>query len=164
MIVKNHIVYRIVPFDADVKVGESALPAKRKAIGDYKQRQEEALENHRPKGFPRRDRCLYVCFSKKNAYEWAYIKYGKRNTPYKLLTLEASGNLFWLKACYYNRLLISDSQEKYDTASIDYWNSLVEDECCLTLDNEYEGLFIGENNIISIEYMNYINGESYDIE
>ena len=164
MIVKNHIVYRIIPFDADVKVGESALPSKRKAIGDYKKRKEEALEVHRPKGFPQRDNCLYVCFSKENAYEWAYIKYGKQNTPYKLLTLQIDGDLYWLKSDIYNFLDENSSQQKYNQASDDYWNSLIEDERFLALDKGYEGLFVGENKIIAIEYKNYINGESLDIE
>ena len=164
MIVKDHIVYRIVPFDADVKVGESALPSKWNTMGNYKLRQEETLEEHRPKGFPRRDICLYVCFSKKNAYEWAYIKYGRRNTPYKLLTLRVDGELFWLKSDSFNLLDENSPQQKYDQAGEDYWTSLIEDEKLLTLDKGYEGLFIGENKIISIEYKNYINGESYDIE
>ena len=133
-------------------------------MGDYKRRQEEALEEHRPKGFPRRDSCLYVCFSKENAYEWAYIKYGKRNTPYKLLTLQIDGDLYWLKSDSYNFLDENSSLQMYDQASEDYWNSLIEDERLLLLDKGYEGLFVGENKIIAIEYKNYINGESIDIE
>ncbi len=164
MIVKNHIVYRIIPFDADVKVGESELPSKREAIGNYKQRQEDTLEEHRTKGFPQRDKCLYVCFSKENAYEWAYIKYGKQNTPYKLLTLQIDGDLYWLKSDSYNFLTKNSTQQEYDKASIDYWNSLIEDEKLLSLDKGYEGLFVGENKIIAIEYKKYFNGESYDIE
>lgn len=164
MIVKNHIVYRIVPFDADVKVGEPALPSKWKATGNYKLRQEDSLEEHRPKCFPRRDSCLYVCFSKENVYEWAYIKYGKQNTPYKLLTLQIDGDLYWLKSDSYNFLTKNSTQQEYDKASIDYWNSLIEDEKLLSLDKGYEGLFVGENKIIAIEYKKYFNGESYDIE
>lgn len=164
MTVKNHIVYRIVPFDADVKVGESALPSKRNTTRNYKLRQEETLEEHRPNGFPRRDNCLYVCFSKENAYEWAYIKYGKQNTPYKLLTLQIDGDLYWLKSDSYNFLNDYSSQQEYKQASEDYWNSLIEDERLLPLDKGYEGLFVGENKITAIEYKNYINGESYDIE
>ena len=164
MIVKNHIVYRIIPFDADVKVGESALPSKRKAIGNYKQHQEDTLEKHRPKGFPQRDNCLYVCFSKENAYEWAYIKYGKQNTPYKLLTLQIDGDLYWLKSDSYNFLTKNSTQQECDKASLDYWNSLIEDEKLLSLDKGYEGLFVGENKIIAIEHKNYINGESLDIK
>lgn len=163
MIVKNHIVYRIIPFDADVKVGESALPSKRKAIGNYKQRQEDTLEKHRPKGFPQRDNCLYVCFSKENAYEWAYIKYGKQNTRYKLLTLQIDGDLYWLKSDSYNFLTKNSTQQEYDKASIDYWNSLIEDEKLLSLDKGYEGLFVGKKKIIAIENKNYIKGKSYDI-
>lgn len=164
MIVEKQIVYRIVPFDADVKVEEPALPSKWKTTGNYKLRQEETLEEHRPKGFPRRDSCLYVCFSKENAYEWAYIKYGKRNIPYKLLTLQIDGDLYWLKSDCYNFLDENSSQQMYDQASEDYWNSLIEDEKLLTLDKGYEGLFVGKNKIIAIEFKNYINGESYDIE
>lgn len=164
MIVEKHIVYRIVPFDADAKVGEPALPSKWEIMGNYKIRQEETLEEHRPKGFPQRDNCLYVCFSKENAYEWAFIKYGKRNTPYKLLTLQINGDLFWLKSDCFNFLNKNSTQQEYEKASIDYWNSLVEDERLLSLDKGYEGLFVGENIIISIEYKNYINGDSYDIK
>jgi len=164
MVVKDHIVYRIIPFEAEVKVGDRALPSKWKTLGDYKKRQEETLEKHRPNGFLRRDNCLYVCFSKENAYEWAFIKYGKRNTPYKLLTLQINGDLFWLKSDCFNFLNKNSTQQEYEKASIDYWNSLVEDERLLSLDKGYEGLFVGENIIISIEYKNYINGDSYDIK
>ena len=164
MKVKNHIAHRIVPFDADVKVGESALPSKLKATGNYKLRQEESLEGHRPKCFPRRDSCLYVCFSKENAYEWAYIKYGRHNTPYKLLTLQIDGDLYWVKSDTYNFLNENSTQQEYDQASENYWNSLIEDEKFLSLDKGYEGLFVGKNKIIAIEYKNYINGESLDIE
>lgn len=164
MIVKNYIVYRVAPFDADVKVGEPALPSKWEITGNYKLRQEETLEKYRPNDFPRRDSCLYVCFSKGNAYEWAYIKYGKRNTPYKLLTLQIDGDLYWLKSDNYNFLDENSSQQMYDQASEDYWNSLIEDEKLLTLDKGYEGLFVGKNKIIVIEFKNYINGESYDIK
>ena len=164
MRVKDHTVYRIVPFDADAKVGESILSSKWKAIGIYKQRQEETLEKHRPNGLPRRDNCLYVCFSKENAYEWAYIKYREQNTPYKLLTLQIDGDLYWLKSDSYNFLTENSTQQEYDKASIDYWNSLIEDEKLLSLDKGYEGLFVGENKIIAIEHKNYINGESLDIK
>lgn len=164
MEVEDHIVYRIIPFDAEVKVGDRALPSKWKALGDFKKRQEDTLEKHRPNGLPRRDNCLYVCFSKENAYEWARIMYGHMMTPYKLITLKICGNLIWLKASCYNALHENDSLDKYEKASNDYWNSVIEDECYLALDNEYEGLFIGENIIIAIEYKNYINGESLDIE
>ena len=164
MKVENGIVYRVVDFDVEVIEGSPALPSKWKAIGDYKQRQEEALEKHRPQGLPRRDCCLYVCFSKENAYEWACFKYGKQNKPYKLLTLQIDGDLYWLKSDIYNFLDENSSQQKYDQASEDYWNSLIEGERFLALDKGYEGLFVGENKIIAIEYKNYINGESLDIE
>lgn len=36
MVVKDHIVYRIIPFEAEVKVGDRALPSKWKTLGDYK--------------------------------------------------------------------------------------------------------------------------------
>lgn len=65
----------------------------------------------------------------------------------------------------YNKKIIEDYfLNKYDKASIDYWNSLIEDEKLLSLDKGYEGLFVGENKIIAIEYKKYFNGESYDIE
>ena len=163
MVVKNHIVYRIIPFDAEVKEGDPALPSKWETMGDCKLRQEELLEKHRPKLYPRRDKCLFVCFSKENAYEWAYIKYRERNTSYKLLTLIIDGDLYWLKSDSYNFLNKNSTQQEFDKASIDYWNSLIEDERLLPLDRGYEGLFIGESKIIAIENKNYINGESVDI-
>jgi len=164
MKVENGIVYRVVDFDVEDIEGSPTLPSKWGAVGDYKQHQEETLEKYRPNGFPQRDNCLYVCFSKENAYEWAFIKYGKRNTPYKLLTLQINGDLFWLKSDCFNFLNKNSTQQEYEKASIDYWNSLVEDERLLSLDKGYEGLFVGENIIISIEYKNYINGDSYDIK
>ena len=164
MIVKRYIVYRIVPSDTDVKVGEPALPSKWKTMGNYKRRQEEFLEKHRPEEFPRRDSCLFVCFSKENAYEWAYIKYGRRNTSYKLLTLQIDGDLYWLKSDSYNFLNENSTQQEYDEASEDYWNSLIEDERLLPLDKGYEGLFVGENKILASGIINYVNGESIDVE
>lgn len=164
MVVKDHIVYRIIPFDAEVKVGDRALPSKWKALGDYKKRQEETLEKHRPNGLPKRDNCLYVCFSKENAYEWARIKYCKRNTCYKLLTLELTGELCWLKADCYNFLNECSTQQDFDNEAIRYWESLIEDKSLLSLDNGYEGLFVGDAVVKAIEYKNYINGESMDVE
>lgn len=164
MVVKDYIVYRIIPFEAEVKVGDRALPSKWKSLGDYKKRQEETLEKHRPNVFLRRDNCLYVCFSKENAYEWARIMYCKRDTPYKLLTLEITGELFWFMSDCYNLLIEHSTQQEFDNAAINYWNSLIEDKSLLSLDNGYEGLFVGEAVIKAIEYKNYINGESKDIE
>ena len=164
MVVKDHIVYRIIPFDAEVKVGDRALPSKWKALGNYKKRQEETLEKHRPNGLPRRHNCLYVCFSKENAYEWARIKYCKRNTCYKLLTLELTGELCWLKADCYNFLNECSTQQDFDNEAIRYWESLIEDKSLLSLDNGYEGLFVGDAVVKAIEYKNYINGESMDVE
>jgi hypothetical protein len=164
MEVERLIVYRIVPFELNIQVGESALPTKWEHVTDFKKRNEEALERNRPETFPPRDKCLYICFSKENAYEWARIKYSNRNTPYKLLTLEVCGELFWLKACCYNRIHETDSQDILNKACVDYWNSLVQDNRMLTIGNEYEGLFVGENKIIDIEFKNYINGESFDVE
>lgn len=164
MVVKDYIVYRIIPIDTEVEVGAPSLPSKWKTLGDYKNRQEETLEKYRPNGFPRRYNCLFVCFSKENAYEWARIKYCKRDTPYKLLTLEITGELFWFMSDCYNLLNEYSTQQEFDNAAINYWNSLIEDNSLLSLDNGYEGLFVGENKIIEIEYKNYINGESVDVE
>ncbi len=164
MRVEKVIVYRIVPFDLDVKIGESAQSTKWRVIKDYKLQLEKTLEKHRPKEFPPRKKCLFVCFSKENAYEWAYIKYGKRNTPYKLLTIQIDGDLYWLKSDSYNFLNEYSTQQEFDQASVEYWNSLIENERLLPLDKGYEGLFVGKNKIIAIENKNYIDGESFDVE
>lgn len=164
MIVEKHIVYRVVPFDADVKEGDPTFPTKWESKGNYKLRQEEFLEKHRSKGFPRRDNCLYVCFSKENAYEWAYIKYWKKDTPYKLLTLEITGELYWFMADYYNLLGDKFTHRQLDKACKDYWNSMTENRNDLMLDKGYEGLFVGAAIVKTIEYKNYYNGESKDIE
>lgn len=164
MKVERLIVYRVVNFEEDVKKNGSAIPSKWKMRSEFKQRLEVALEKERPDGLPTRGKCLFVCFSTKNACEWAKSKYGKKDTPYKLLTLEVSGNIFWLKADCYNFLQPNSSQEEFDKAAMNYWNSVVEDKSMLTLDEGYEGLFVGENKIIDIEYKNYINGESVDVE
>lgn len=164
MVVKDHIVYRIIPFDAEVKLGDRVFPSKRKILGKYKKRQEDSLEKHRLNGLPRRDECLYACFSKENAYEWARIKYCKRKTCYKLLTLEITGELCWFKADCYNFLGEGSTQQDFDNAAIHYWESLIENESLLSLDNGYEGLFVGEAVVKAIEYKNYINGESMDVE
>jgi hypothetical protein len=164
MIVKEIFVYRIVPYYSDVKEGDFAHPSKWEIKGERKQKIEECLEANRPSSYPKRDKCLYVCFSKENAYEWARIKYCKKDTPYKLLTLEITGELFWFMSDYYNLLDEYSTQQEFDNAAINYWNSLIEDERFLPLDKGYEGLFVGKNKIIAIEYKNYINGESRDIE
>jgi prophage antirepressor-like protein len=41
---------------------------------------------------------------------------------------------------------------------------LIEDKSLLSLDNGYEGLFVGDAVVKAIEYKNYINGESKDVE
>lgn len=164
MKVDNKTVFRVIDYDIPAKEGESALPSKWEVLGEYKQHQEESLEKLRPKEYPQREECLYVCFSKENAYEWARIKYNHQNTYYIILTLEVSGDLFWLKANCYNYLRKNDTQEEFDQAAINYWNSVIEDDSLLTLDQGYEGLFVGKNKIIKIEYKNYINGKSFDIE
>ena len=124
MKVEKYKVYRVVPFDTEVKVGDLACPSKREIEGEWKKDIEESLEINRPKTFPKRDKCLYVCFSKENAYEWARIKYGKRDTPYKLLTLELTGELYWFMSDCYNLFGDVFTQERLDKACIDYWNSL----------------------------------------
>jgi len=164
MIVEKYIVYRVVDFDVEIKEGSPALPSKWKALEDYKKCIEETLEKHRPNGLPRRDNCLYVCFSKENAYEWAYIKYWKKDTPYKLLTLEITGELYWFMADYYNLLGDKFTHRQLDKACKDYWNSMTENRNDLMLDKGYEGLFVGAAIVKTIEYKNYYNGESKDIE
>ena len=77
MKVENIIVYREVPFDTDVKVGDLVYPSKWEIESERKKRIETVLEANRPEKYPQRDKCLYVCFSKENAYEWARIKYCK---------------------------------------------------------------------------------------
>lgn len=164
MEVEDYIVYRIIPFEAEVKVGDPALPSKWNALEDYKKCIEETLERHRPDGLPRRDKCLYVCFSKENAYEWAYIKYGRQNTTYKLLTLDITGDLYWFMSDCYNFLGNKFTQERLDKACKDYWSSMTEDKGTLVLDKGYEGLFVGEAKVVAIEYKNYMSGESFDVE
>ncbi len=164
MKVEKYEAFRIVPFDADVKVGDFAYPSKWEVKGERKKKIEDCLEANRPKSYPKRDKCLYVCFSKENAYEWAYIKYRRLNTPYKLLTLEVTGDLYWFKADCYNFLGEVFTQEQLNIACIDYWNSMTEDHQDLILDRAYEGLFIGEAKVIAVEYKNYVNGETIDVE
>ncbi len=164
MIVEKYIVYRVVDFDVEIKEGFPAIPSKWKALEDYKKCIEETLEKHRPNGFPRRDNCLYVCFSKENAYEWAYIKYWKKDTPYKLLTLEITGELYWFMSDCYNFLGDKFTHEQLDKACKDYWNSMTENKNNLILDKGYEGLFVGDAVVKAIEYKNYINGKSVDVE
>ena len=164
MVVKDHIVYRIIPYDAEVKVGDRALPSKWEIKGERKKKIEDCLEANRPESYPKRDKCLYVCFSKENAYEWARIKYCKRNMPYKLLTLEITGELYWFKADCYHFLGEKFTHEQLEEACEDYWNSMTENRNNLILDKGYEGLFVGDAIVKAIEYKNYINGESKDIE
>lgn len=163
MKVENIIVYRIVTFDTDVKERDLICPSKRETKGEYKIQIEERLEAKRPKEYPSRDKCLYVCFSKENAYEWAYIMYGRRDTPYKLLTLEATGELYWFMSDCYNFLGDKFTQEQLDKACKEYWNSMTESKSDLILDKGYEGLFVGDAVVKGIEYKNYVNGESFDV-
>lgn len=163
MKVYKMIVFRIVPFDSEVNVGECLQCGKWKDFGKYKQQLEDTLEKYRPEGYPQRNKCLYVCFSKENAYEWAYIKYRKKNVSYKLLTLEVEGDLFWLKSDCYNFLPDNSHPKERDKACIDYWNSNIEDAKKLVLDKGYEGLFVGDAVVKAVEYKNYVNGESKDI-
>ena len=164
MKVEKYEVYRIVPFNADIEVGDFAYPSKWEVKGERKKKIEDCLEVNRPKSYPKRDKCLYVCFSKENAYEWAYIKYRRQNTPYKLLTLEVSGDLYWFMSDCYNLLGDKFTHEKLDKACKDYWNSMTGNNNNLLLDKGYEGLFVGEAIVKAIEYKNYINGESIDVE
>lgn len=152
MKVENKKVYRIVPFDVNVEIGQSVVPSKWDIRGEFKQRVENELEENCPKDkFPSRSKCLFVCFSKENADEWAYIKYMRKTTKYKLLTLEVSGDLYWLKADTFNFLNKKSSPNDVQKACIDYWNSEVQNEKNLLLDKAYEGLFVGENRVIEIE-------------
>ena len=164
MKVEKYEVFRIVPFDDDIEIGDLVNPSKWEVIGERKKIIEDSLESNRPKNFPKRDKCLYVCFSKKNACEWARIKYCKRNMPYKLLTLEITGELYWFKADCYHFLGEEFTHEQLEEACEDYWNSMTENRNNLILDKGYEGLFVGDAIVKAIEYKNYINGESKDIE
>ena len=157
-------VYRVVSFDLDIKVGDFVNPSKWDVIGERKKKIEDYLETNRPHSYPKRDECLYVCFSKENAYEWARIKYSKRDTPYKLLTLDLTGDLYWFMAEHYNVLGEIFTQEQLEEACKRYWNSKTEDSSTMVLGKEYEGLFVGEAVVKAIEYKNYMNGESMDVE
>lgn len=164
MKVVKYIVYRIVPFDAELKVGDFVNPSKWEVKGELKKKIEKCLEINRPKLYPKRYKCLYVCFSKENAYEWAKIIYGRRDTPYKLLNLEITGDLYWLMSDCYNRLGDKFTHEQLDKACKDYWNSMTDSNINLILDKGYEGLFVGEAKVVAIEYKNYMSGESFDVE
>lgn len=164
MRVEKYKVYRIVPFETDVEVGDFAYPSKWEVKGERKKKIEDCLEANRPKSYPKRDECLYVCFSKENAYKWAYIKYGRQNTSYKLLTLELTGDLYWFMLDCYNLLSDKFTHGQLDKACVDYWESMTESEKDLTLDKGFEGLFMGEAIVKAIEHKNFINGESLDIE
>ena len=163
MKVEKYEVFRIVPFDADIEMGDLLNPSKWKVNGEQN-KIEDCLEANRPKSYPKRDKCLYVCFSKENACEWARIKYCKRNMPYKLLTLEITGELYWFKADCYHFLGEEFTHEQLEEACEDYWNSMTENRNNLILDKGYEGLFVGEAIVKGIDYKNYINGETIDIE
>ena len=164
MKVEKYEVYRIVPFNADIEVGDFVHPSKWEIDGERKKKIEDRLEANRPKSYPKRDNCLYVCFSKENAYEWAYIKYGRQNTAYKLLTLEVTGYMYWFMSDCYNRLGDKFTHEQLDKACKDYWNSMTDSNINLILDKGYEGLFVGEAKVVAIEYKNYMSGESFDVE
>lgn len=157
-------VYRVVSFDLDIKVGDFVTPSKWEVKGELKKKIEDSLESNRPKNYPKRDKCLYVCFSKENAYEWARYKYSKKNTFYILLTLEVTGELYWLMSDCYNQLGEIFTQKQLNDACKDYWNSMTEDKETLVLDKGYEGLFVGEAKVVAIEYKNYMSGESFDVE
>lgn len=160
MKVEKYEAYRIVPFDADVEVGDFANPSKCKVKGERKKKMEDCLEANRPKPYPKRDNCL----SNENAYEWAGIIYSKKDTPYKLLTLELTGELYWFMSDCYNLLGDVFTHEQLDKACKDYWNSIIENSNELKLDKGYEDLFVGDAVVKALEYKNYINGESLDIE
>lgn len=165
MIVKKYIIYRIVPFDAIVKEECPYTQETHEIDGTYKKKIEEALEKHRPENYPQRSNCLFVCFSKENAYEWAYIKYMKQDyTQYKLLTLEITGKLYWFKAECYNLLHEGSSNEQIDKACKEYWNSSIENPTNSVIGKEYEGLFVGNAVVKAIESKIFINGESFDVE
>ena len=57
-------VYRIVPFEEPVNVGESAYPHEWYKEEEYKRQIESALELHRPKEYPPRENA-YMC-----AFPW----------------------------------------------------------------------------------------------
>lgn len=164
MKVERKRVYRVVSFDTDVQKDALVYPSKWEVIGERKKKVENCLEANRPKTYPKRDKCLYVCFSKENAYEWARIKYSKRDTPYILLMLELTGVLYWFMSDCFNRLGDVFTQEQLDKACKDYWDSMTESDNNLILDKGYEGLFVGDAVVKAIEYKNYVNGESLDVE
>lgn len=164
MKVAKYMVYRVVPFDSDVKEGKFEYPSNREIKGELKKKIEDCLEANRPMSYPKRDKCLNVCFSKENAYEWARIKYREKDTPYKLLSLEITGDLYWFMSDCYNFLGDKFTNEQLVKACNDYWNSMTENNNNLLLDKGYEGLFVGEAIVKAIEYKNYINGESIDVE
>lgn len=164
MKVVKYNVYRIVPFATEVKEGEFVYPSKWEVKGELKKKIEDCLEANRPKLYPKRNKCLYLCFLKENAYEWAHIKYRGKDTPYKLLTLEITGELYWFMSDCYNLLGDKSTHEQLDKACKDYWTSMTENNNNLPLDKGYEGLFVGEAIVKAIEYKNYINGESIDVE
>lgn len=157
-------VYRIIPIEKEARLGGSSLPHEWKEREEYKQKFEDALEKHRPEKYPPRDKCLFVCFSKDNAYEWANIKYGHCITAYKLLTLEVTGHIYWFMAECYDMLGKECSQEELCKACSSYWASMKENIDDLVVGKEYEGLFVGENKIVAIEYKNYVNGKTKDVE
>ena len=150
MIVKDYIVYRIVNPLFNCKVGDMILPHSRDYCGEHKRRVEQTLQVYKPSFFPSRKDSLFVCFSKENANEWAVHKWGT-NTEYKLLTLSVTGDLFWLKAEYYNNCWPSCSDEMLINATKKYWDSNTEDIDSLTVDHEYEGLFVGDAKVIGVE-------------
>jgi hypothetical protein len=63
----------------------------------------------------------------------------------------------------YNRLGDKFTQEQLDKACKVYWNSMT-DNNNLILDKGYEGLFVGDAVVKTIEYKNYTNGESIDVD
>jgi hypothetical protein len=162
MRVERYTVYRIVPIESNIKVGDNVYPKDCRIDSEYKQKIENVLETVRPSRYPQRYKCLFVCYSKDNVYEWAYIKYGRKNTTYKLLTLEVSGELFWFMSDCYNLLGDKFTQEQLNKACTNYWNSMIENKNDLKLDKGYEGLFVGDAVVKGIEYKNYVNGESRD--
>ena len=152
MRVENNIVYRVVPDTELYAIGQCILPSQQDYCGEHKERVEKALQDSKPIQYPSRKDCLFVCFSKENANEWALLKW-RANKKYKLLTLSVTGEIFWFMAEHYNRCPSSCSDEMLSEAANKYWNSCKNNNNSLTIDHEYEGIFVGRAEIIDIEIM-----------
>lgn len=126
---------------------------------ENKQMVEEALEIVRPKDFPSRKDCVFVCFSEENAEEWAknmLLQKPKGSLSYKLLKLEVTDKVYWFRAEEYNMLYLHtkwSNELLLDTAK-KYWDSYCDSTGNLEVGHEWEGLLNGEAKIIDITVKN----------